>query len=444
MAFPSRLCLLLCLISSLFILPTFSFPYTLELSPIPINNNLLSPKDIIVELAKSALERAYYLKRQNKISSAPSYDLFPRYGGYTILLSFGTPSQTLPVIFDTGSSFIWVPCSFGFELFIFNPELSSTNFPVTCNNKKCAWLDEPGTMASCPDCLQSSPGSCTEPCSYSRAYGSDITSGNAIFENVNLPGKAPNEIFMGCSPLTTGDIPQGIIGFGKMPMSLPKQIRLNKFSYCLLVHKFDSTRQSTKLILGDSGVIKGIKYTPLLKNPSTIPANGYYYIKLYQINIGSKIVKIPNDIVVPNQNGNGGTIVDTRTAYTYMHPTVFDLIALAYQDQIPLDEKDRVSLLQTPGGTMLCINVTGIDFEKDLVVPKMAFLFKDGVKMDLPVANYALYDQDTLCLPFVTPTNQTGDGTGPAIILGSYQQANFRIEYDLKNKRLGLKKQICG
>ncbi|KAK9740111.1 hypothetical protein RND81_03G012200 [Saponaria officinalis] len=135
MASLSCLCLLLCLMSSLFILPTFSFPYTLDLSHVPINNNLMSAKDITVELAKSALERAYYLKHQSKLSSAPSYDLYPRYGAYTVLLSFGNPSQTLPVIFDTGSSFIWVPSSFGFELFTFNPELSSTNFPITCNNK---------------------------------------------------------------------------------------------------------------------------------------------------------------------------------------------------------------------------------------------------------------------------------------------------------------------
>ncbi|KAL0890295.1 hypothetical protein Bca101_014278 [Brassica carinata] len=45
-------------------------------------------------------------------SAAVKSPLTPKsYGGYSVSLSFGTPSQTIPFVFDTGSSLVWFPCT---------------------------------------------------------------------------------------------------------------------------------------------------------------------------------------------------------------------------------------------------------------------------------------------------------------------------------------------
>ncbi|KAK9723583.1 hypothetical protein RND81_05G009800 [Saponaria officinalis] len=295
-------------------------------------------------------------------------------------------------------------------------------------------------MASCPNCTLSLPGSCDKRCFYDQAYGSGKTSGKALFENLNLPGEVVREFFIGCSLNTVG-FAQGIAGFGRMPMSLPSQLALTKFSYCLVTHKFDDTAKSSKLILGDSGDVQGITYTPLLNNPPMIPFNQYYYVHIDQITIGGKIVDVPSNLLLPDNIGNGGTIVDSGSTFTFIVSTVFDPIATAFMNQIPPDKMNRVSLNQTSLGNVLCVNVMG---DPTFSFPEIIFKFKGDGQMDLPMANYLDAGQDNFCLPFANSTMQIGPGgSGPAIIIGNYQQQNFHIEYDLENERLGFKRQNC-
>ena len=43
----------------------------------------------------------------------------------------------------------------------------------------------------------------------------------------------------------------------------------------------------------------------------------------------------------------------------------------------------------------------------------------------------------------VTVAGAGDEGGGPAIILGSFQQQNYLVEYDLEKERLGFRRQPC-
>ncbi|KAK9755478.1 hypothetical protein RND81_01G028300 [Saponaria officinalis] len=442
------------LFSTLFSSFSSSKPITLNLSPIPKLVSSLKPREVISHIAKSTLKRAIHLKYHNKYTLRPTYStpLFAQSAGdYSISLSIGTPPQKIPAFFDTGSSLVWVPCTSRYsclnctqnneKITTFLPKKSTSKVSVKCNDKKCRWLDQPNVMASCPTCTRSIPDSCSKPCSYIQAYGSGATLGDAIFESLNLDGKVVPDFFVGCSSISEL-MPEGIIGFGRSPTSLPNQLKIGKFSHCLVSHKFDDTPKSSRLILGDTGVlIPGVKYTPLLKNPPVLPFNEYYYVSLEQITVGKRIVKVPHDIHVPDPNGNGGTIVDSGSTLTSIVPNVFDPIVEEFMTQMSPAQQKRVEIAEASIGNILCVNVKGL---RKPAFPKVVFHFKGGAKMLLSVANYFNGGANYLCLPFLNATFAVGQGgSGPAIIVGNYQQQNYYIEYDLKNERLGLKKQNC-
>ncbi|KAF2323814.1 hypothetical protein GH714_042399 [Hevea brasiliensis] len=259
----------------------------------------------------------------------------------------------------------------------------------------------------------------------------------------------PSDFLVGCSIISTRQ-PEGIAGFGRSPESLPLQLKLKKFSYCLVSRRFDDTQVSGDLILdmgSDSGDAKtpGLRYTPFAKNPTgSNPAfKEYYYVMLRKILVGDHHVKVPHNISVPQSDGNGGTIVDSGSTFTFMEGPVFELVAKAFEKKMA--NSTIATEVQNQTGLRPCFNISG---EKSVAVPELIFQFKGGAKMQLPLANYfAFVDFGVVCLTIISDNAAAPGGgggrSGPAIILGSFQQQNFHIEYDLENERFGFKQQSC-
>ncbi|KAL4296770.1 hypothetical protein GQ457_12G012220 [Hibiscus cannabinus] len=422
---------------------------------------------ILSNLANSSVARARHLKypKPNAKTDAPSSflktPLFPHsYGGYTISLSFGTPPQALTFIMDTGSSLSWFPCTSRYlcsqcafpnvdpaKIPTFAPKLSSSTKLVGCRNPKCSWHFGPNVQSRCQDCEPTSKN-CTQACPpYIIQYGLGSTGGLLLVENLVFPQKTFQDFLVGCSIFSNRQ-PAGIAGFGRSAESLPSQLGLKKFSYCLVSRQFDDTGISSNMLLetgsgtGDAKT-PGLSYTPFYKNQATsnLAFKEYYYVTLRKIVVGDKHVKVPYSFLVPGSDGNGGTIVDSGSTFTFMERPVFELVSKEFEKQ--MGNYSRAREVENISGLAPCFNISGY---KSVEAPELTFQFKGGAKMVLPLTNYFSFvgDDNVVCLTVITDNVITqGSQGGPAIILGSFQQQNYYIEFDLANDRFGFAKKLC-
>ncbi|KAJ6743198.1 hypothetical protein OIU85_017190 [Salix viminalis] len=423
-----------------------------------LNISSKNPWGEVHHLASLSLSRAHHIKSPKTNLSLIKTPLFPRsYGGYSISLRFGTPPQTTKLVMDTGSSLVWFPCTSRYlcskcdfpnieaaGIPTFMPKLSSSSSLIGCKNKKCSWLFGPKIQSRCQECDPTTQN-CTQACPpYVLQYGSGSTAGLLLSETLDFPDKKTIPGFVvGCSLFSIRQ-PEGIAGFGRSPESLPSQLGLKKFSYCLVSHAFDDSPASSDLVLdtgSGSGDTKtpGLSYTRFQKNPTTTFPD-YYYVLLRNIVIGDKHVKLPYKFLVPGSDGNGGTIVDSGTTFTFMEKPVYELVAQEFEKQ--MTHYTVASEAQNHTGLRPCFNISG---EKSVSAPELIFQFKGGAKMALPTANYfSFVDSGVICLTIVSDSVVgSGFGGGPAIILGNYQQRNFHVEFDLENERFGFKQQNC-
>ncbi|KAK4478859.1 hypothetical protein RD792_014364 [Penstemon davidsonii] len=417
---------------------------------------LSDPWQRLNHLATSSITRAHHLKHPKKTTSnisATKIPLFPKsYGGYSVSLDFGTPPQKITFVMDTGSSLVWFPCTDHYtcksckfvnidptKIPTFIPKKSSSSKIVGCKNPKCKELFP---KVQCKDTDKNS----TICPPYIVQYGSGSTSGLLLSESLVFPEKSVNNFLVGCSIYSTRQ-PSGIVGFGRGPESLPSQMGLKSFSYCLVSHQFDEKPVKSDLILvhGTNAKNRGggsgeINHTPFRKNPTlSNPAfQDYYYVTLRKITVGGVNIKAPYKFLVADSDGNGGTILDSGTTFSFMEGKLFDLVADEFVKQVGKNYS-RAADVEKVAGLRPCYNVAG---EKLIKLPELAFHMKGGAEMVLPLSDYfSFIDDSVICVTIMRGDDKVGPG--PAIILGNYQQQDFYMEYDLENERLGFRKQLC-
>lgn len=271
-----------------------------------------------------------------------------------------------------------------------------------------------------------------------------------MVETLNLPYKKVPDFLVGCS-LFSSNQPAGVAGFGRGISSFPSQLGLKKFSYCLVSHKFDNTAKSSYLTMDSesNSAQKTLQfsYTPLLKNPIRPGNSGlldYHYVGLRKITIGGVKVDISYADLVSNSDGNGGTIVDSGSTFTYMNQAVFTAVANAFSLQVK--QYKRADAVEAQTGLKPCFDVTGND---TLTMPDLKLHFKGGSEMALPLANYFFAVSDdqrsVVCLTVVSDNTKLGPELvgGPSVILGNFLMQNFEVEFDLRNERFGFRQQSC-
>ncbi|XP_009800751.1 putative aspartyl protease At4g16563 [Nicotiana tabacum] len=433
-------------------------------STIPLSLFNTNPSQDLYEklthLASISLARANYIKKSQD-SSVSTTPLYPHsYGGYCITLGFGTPPQKIPFIMDTGSNFVWFPCTTKYlckncpvsssssqSIPTFIPKSSSTARVVGCLNPKCGWIHtKTNPKSRCQDCRSPTGANCKQICPpYIILYGSGSTGGLALVETLDMSSnkKIPN-FLVGCSMFSSQQ-PAGIAGLGRGLTSLPSQLGVKKFSYCLVSHRFDDTGKSSNLVLDfKAEKSANLSYTPLLKNPVVAGKNAlsvYYYVGLRKITVGGQKVKIPYKYLTPDSNGNGGSIVDSGTTFTYMNRGVFEPLLNAFVNQVK--GISRTEGIEKLTGLRPCFNISS---HKTVFLPELKFHFKGGLEMALPLANYFSIagENDVICLTMITDSVLGPElSTGPSIILGNFQMQNFFVEFDLRNEKLGFRHQVC-
>ncbi|RLM66199.1 aspartic proteinase nepenthesin-1 [Panicum miliaceum] len=419
-------------------------------------------------LAAASLARASHLRRpahhKGQAGTASATALYPHsYGGYAFTASLGTPPQPLPVLLDTGSHLTWVPCTSSYQcrncptaaVPTFHPKNSSSSRLVGCRNPSCLWVHSAARLAG-SNCTT---GAVCPP--YAVVYGSGSTGGLLIADTLRAPGRAVRNFVVGCSLVSVHQPPSGLAGFGRGAPSVPAQLGLTKFSYCLLSRRFDDNAAvSGSLVLG-GGRPGGMQYVPLVKSAAgdKQPYAVYYYLALTGVTVGGKAVRLPERAFSANAAGAGGAIVDSGTTFTYLDPTVFQPVEEAVIAAVGGRYK-RSKEAEDGLGLRPCFALP--QGAKSMALPELSLHFKGGAEMQLPLENYfvvagrapvpgadaaAPAAAEAICLAVVTDLGGAGGagdvGGGPAIILGSFQQQNYYVEYDLEKERLGFRRQPC-
>ncbi|XP_065868857.1 probable aspartyl protease At4g16563 [Euphorbia lathyris] len=453
------LSLLYCILLLLLLSITFSLAssITIPLSHNDNSNTIQNPFQNLNQLVLSSLARAHHLKypHHHPHPTAKTQIFSHSYGVYSISLSFGTPPQTMSFVFDTGSDIVWFPCTHHYDcknctfessagkISPFIPKRSSSTKTIACKNPKCSWIHD--EQVHCPQC--NNKRNCSQICPpYFILYGSGFTGGTALSETLHLNALTVPNFLVGCSVFSTIGQPAGIAGFGRGPASLPNQLGLTKFSYCLISRKFDDTPKSSLLVLDSyyntDKKTPGLVYTPFLDNPKVKDNptfSVYYYIGLRRISVGSRSVKIPYKYSSPGKDGNGGTIIDSGRTFTFMAGDAFEKLSSELISQVK-NYKRAVQIEQLTG-LKPCFNASGA---KILQLPKLTLHFKGGAKLELPTENSFAFGEGVACLMVVTDgVEGLEERSGPGIVLGSFQMQNFHVEFDLRNQRLGFNKEQC-
>lgn len=173
-----------------------------------------------------------------------------------------------------------------------------------------------------------------------------------------------------------------------------------------------------------------ISYTPLQINPLS-PT--FYYITINSITIDG--VKLPINPAVweIDEQGNGGTVVDSGTTLTYLTKTAYEEVLKSVRRRVKLPNAAEL----TPGFD-LCVNASGESRRPSL--PRLRFRLGGGAVFAPPPRNYFLETEEgVMCLAIRAV--ESGNGFS---VIGNLMQQGFLLEFDKEESRLGFTRRGCG
>ncbi|KGN50439.1 aspartyl protease family protein 2 [Cucumis sativus] len=372
-------------------------------------------------------------------------------GQYFVDIRLGTPPQSLLLVADTGSDLVWVKCSACRNCShhppssAFLPRHSSSFSPFHCFDPHCRLLPHAPHHLCNHTRLHS-------PCRflYSYADGS-LSSGFFSKETTTLKSLSGSEIHLkglsfGCGfrisgPSVSGaqfNGARGVMGLGRGSISFSSQLGRrfgNKFSYCLMDYTLSPPPTSFLMIGGGLHSLPltnatKISYTPLQINPLS-PT--FYYITIHSITIDG--VKLPINPAVweIDEQGNGGTVVDSGTTLTYLTKTAYEEVLKSVRRRVKLPNAAEL----TPGFD-LCVNASGESRRPSL--PRLRFRLGGGAVFAPPPRNYFLETEEgVMCLAIRAV--ESGNGFS---VIGNLMQQGFLLEFDKEESRLGFTRRGCG
>lgn len=393
-------------------------------------------------------------------------------GQFLTTLAIGTPPVSFTAILDTGSDLVWrqcLPCQLCYPQSPLSPaqfcdtrsgaskRLLRHRHPTKCttlglaasaNNSLATLTDifDPSLSSSystahCSDpaCLAYPVSSCSaqRSCTYDTVYiaPTAYTRGIMSYDTLTIsstfgpPNHIP-EFAFGCSHSSKAPYnfagAGGIVGFGRSPLSLPSQLNVSRFSYCL--GSINDTTSLSPLVLGAAASLGASART---QSTSILNIDYGYVVELIAISVAGEPINISTsslglnlmDYGVSTEAGGAGIIFDSGTTFLHLPPLAFQALMDAFRTRIFLPRASA-----QPRNLTLCYQSTG-------EVPSLSFHF-NGATMHLPPQNYFISIEGVFCLALL----ESGEDLS---IFGNVQQQNYHILYDLKANMISFKPTLC-
>jgi hypothetical protein len=393
--------------------------------------------------------------------------------GYLISLSIGTPPQVIQVYMDTGSDLTWAPCgNISFDciecddyrnnrmMASFSPSHSSSSHRDSCTSPFCIDVHssdnplDPCTMAGC-SLSTLVKATCSWPCPpFAYTYGAGgVVAGTLTRDTLRVHGRnlgVTQEIPRFCFGCVASSYrePIGIAGFGRGALSLPSQLGFLRkgFSHCFLAFKYaNNPNISSPLIIGDIALTSkdDMQFTPMLKSPMY---PNYYYVGLEAITVGNvSATEVPSSLREFDSLGNGGMLVDSGTTYTHLPEPFYSQVLSVLQSII---NYPRATDMEMRTGFDLCYKVpcqNNSILTGDLL-PSITFHFLNNASLVLSRGShfYAMSapSNSTVVKCLLFQSMDDGD-YGPAGVLGSFQQQDVEVVYDMEKERIGFRPMDC-
>ncbi|KAM0938058.1 putative nepenthesin [Dioscorea sansibarensis] len=341
-------------------------------------------------------------------------------GEYFSRVGVGRPAKPLFLVVDTGSDVTWIQCEPCAECYqqtgdIFNPSLSSTYSPLSCDSETCRALD----VSACRN----------SSCLYQVSYGDgSYTLGDFATETISFSDSSPvSGVAIGCGHDNEGLFvgAAGLLGLGGGSLSFPSQVSAHAFSYCLVDR--DSSATSTLQFGPSAAPDAGAVTAPLLQNHKM---DTFYYVSMTGISVGGELLSIPPSSFAMDETGAGGVIVDSGTAVTRLQTDAYTALRDAFTK--------RTGDLPATSGVALFDTCYDLSSKTTAQVPTVSFHFPGGSELKLPAKNYLIPvdSAGTFCLAFAATT-------APLSIIGNVQQQGTRVSFDLENSLVGFSPNKC-
>ncbi|KAH7404762.1 hypothetical protein KP509_15G041400 [Ceratopteris richardii] len=373
------------------------------------------------------------------------------------------------LLLDLENSVFWIDCV---NTSYSSPTLSLVrcrsavcNMASVCNSLICDGGAPPG-CSTCygppsPVCQNSS---CSPPISNSAISTSTTsTLWTDTFPVLSTDGRNPGSIVdvpnfpFACADdllIRNNSVPAGVVGdaaLSQAKIALPSQLAAKlslkrKFTYCLPA----TSNGKGVLFFGDSPIVflpnidfsNSFQYTPLLTDPSQPDS---YMIDITGISVdGVKLNIDLNLLKIKDGTGStvGGTIITSTERYTQLESSIYDELAREFKaaahargikDAPAVSPFDTCFDGSTVSGTRLGAAVPEID---------LSLKGSGGVVWRIFGANSVVSVQDdkVVCLAFLRRKQYETR----AVVVGTFQQQDALMQFDLATSRLGFLSSLLG
>ncbi|XP_057447915.1 aspartyl protease family protein 2 [Lotus japonicus] len=407
--------------------------------PLVKRNPLSSPSHLLA--ADIQRLNTHHHHHPSNIKSPLVSGAFTGAGQYFADLRIGSPPQRLLLVADTGSDIVWVKCSACRNCSNHPPgsaflaRHSKTFSNHHCSATSCRLLPHPKTAPPC--------NNHTRSCHYEYSYADgSLTAGLFSKETTTFNTSSGKEVKLknlnfGCGfrisgPSVTGasfNGAQGVMGLGRGPISFISQLGRrfgNSFSYCLLDYTISPPPKSY-LTIGDV-VSQKLSYTPLLNNPLS-PT--FYYIAIEDVTVDGVKLPITASVWEIDDQGNGGTVVDSGTTLTFLAEPAYRQILAAFRRRVRLPAVEDPSLAFD-----LCVNVSGVARVK---FPKLRIGLAGKSVLSPPARNYFIEVADRVKCLAIQPAKP---GSGFSVI-GNLMQQGYLFQFEVDRSRVGFSRRGC-